>query len=64
MGHDGTAVNPGASASSGADGETAEGTDGQKEEVNTQFGDVKAAALSSSLGNVSQGNNTDAGNMR
>ncbi|PBJ76157.1 trans-sialidase [Trypanosoma cruzi cruzi] len=44
--------------------ETAEGTDGQKEEVNTQFGDVKAAALSSSLGNVSQGNNTDAGNMR
>ncbi|KAF5214388.1 hypothetical protein ECC02_013015 [Trypanosoma cruzi] len=61
MGHDGTAVNPGASASSGADGETAEGTDGQeKEEIHAQNGDVKAAALSSSLGNVSQGNNTDA----
>ncbi|KAF5214579.1 hypothetical protein ECC02_012803 [Trypanosoma cruzi] len=61
MGHDGTAVNPGASASSGADGETAEGTDGQeKEEIHAQNGDVKAAALSSSLGNLSQGNNTDA----
>ncbi|ESS55524.1 trans-sialidase [Trypanosoma cruzi Dm28c] len=64
MGHDGTAVTADVSVSSGADGETAEGTDGQEEEVNTQFGDVKAAALSSSLGNVSQGNNTDAGNMR
>ncbi|KAF5215423.1 hypothetical protein ECC02_011890 [Trypanosoma cruzi] len=61
MGHDGTAVNPGASASSGADGETAEGTNGQeKEEIHAQNGDVKAAALSGSLGNVSQGNNTDA----
>ncbi|KAF8301297.1 putative trans-sialidase, Group V [Trypanosoma cruzi] len=62
MGHDGTAVNPGASASSGADGETAEGTDGQEkeEEIHAQNGDVKAAGLSSSLGNVSQGNNTDA----
>ncbi|EAN90664.1 putative trans-sialidase, Group V [Trypanosoma cruzi] len=61
MGHDGTAVNPGASASSGADGETAEGTDGQeKEEIHAQNGDVKAAALSSSLGNLSQGNNSDA----
>ncbi|KAF8301289.1 putative trans-sialidase, Group V [Trypanosoma cruzi] len=61
MGHDGTAVNPGASASSGADGETAEGTNGQeKEEIHAKNGDVKAAALSSSLGNVSQGNNTDA----
>ncbi|KAF5223650.1 hypothetical protein ECC02_003383 [Trypanosoma cruzi] len=61
MGHDGTAVNPGASVSSGADGETAEGTDGQeKEEIHAQNGDVKAAALSSSLGNLSQGNNTDA----
>ncbi|RNC38574.1 putative trans-sialidase, partial [Trypanosoma cruzi] len=64
MGHDGTAVNPGASASSGADGETAEGTDGQeKEGIHAQNGDVKAAALSSSLGNVSQGNNTDAGSV-
>ncbi|RNC54132.1 trans-sialidase, partial [Trypanosoma cruzi] len=41
MGHDGTAVNPGASASSGADGETAEGTDGQEkeEEIHAQNGD-------------------------
>ncbi|KAF5214839.1 hypothetical protein ECC02_012517 [Trypanosoma cruzi] len=61
MGHDGTAVNPGASVSSGADGETAEGTNGQeKEEIHAQNGDVKAAALSGSLGNLSQGNNTDA----
>ncbi|KAF5216241.1 hypothetical protein ECC02_010999 [Trypanosoma cruzi] len=61
MGHDGTAVNPGASASSGADGETAEGTNGQeKEEIHAKNGEVKAAALSSSLGNLSQGNNTDA----
>ncbi|ESS55512.1 trans-sialidase [Trypanosoma cruzi Dm28c] len=64
-GHDGTAVNPGASASSGEDGETAEGTDGrEKEEIHAQNGDVKAAALSSSLGNVSHGNNSDTGTMR
>ncbi|EKF98656.1 trans-sialidase, putative, partial [Trypanosoma cruzi] len=59
MGHDGTAVNPAASASSGADGETAEGTDRQKEEIHAQNGEIKAAALSSSFGNVSQRNNTD-----
>ncbi|PBJ69235.1 trans-sialidase [Trypanosoma cruzi cruzi] len=41
-----------------------EGTDGQEEEVNTQVREVNATALSSSLGNVSQGNNSDAGNMR
>ncbi|PBJ77038.1 trans-sialidase [Trypanosoma cruzi cruzi] len=40
------------------------GTNGQKEEVNTQDREVNATALSSSLGNVPQGNNTDAGNMR
>ncbi|ESS55431.1 trans-sialidase [Trypanosoma cruzi Dm28c] len=63
-GHDGTAVNPAASASSGEDGETAEGTDGrEKEEIHAQNGDVKAAALSSSLGNVSQGNDSDAGSV-
>ncbi|RNC39499.1 putative trans-sialidase, partial [Trypanosoma cruzi] len=64
MGHDKTAVNPGASASSGADGETAEGTDGREKEIHAQNGDVNATALSSSLGNVSQGNNTDAGTVR
>ncbi|PBJ78530.1 trans-sialidase [Trypanosoma cruzi cruzi] len=65
MGHDGTAVNPEASASSGADEETAEGTNGQeKEEIHPLNREVNAAALSSSLGNVSQGNNSDAGSVR
>ncbi|EKG07701.1 trans-sialidase, putative, partial [Trypanosoma cruzi] len=64
MGHDGTAVTADVSVSSGADGETAEGTDGQKEEVNTQFGDVKAAASAAVSGMCREGNNTDAGNMR
>ncbi|PBJ77474.1 trans-sialidase [Trypanosoma cruzi cruzi] len=50
-------------ASSGANRETAEGRDGQKE-LHAQHGEVKAAALSSSLGNVSQGNNSDAGTVR
>ncbi|EAN93991.1 putative trans-sialidase, Group V [Trypanosoma cruzi] len=40
------------------------GTNGQEEEVNTQVREVNATALSSNLGNVSQGNNTDAGKMR
>ncbi|KAF8286600.1 putative trans-sialidase, Group V [Trypanosoma cruzi] len=44
--------------------ETREGTDGQEEEANTQVRDVNATALSSNLGNVSQGNNSDAGTMR
>ncbi|PBJ80563.1 trans-sialidase [Trypanosoma cruzi cruzi] len=55
------------SGDSTADGEptveTREGTDGQKEEIHAQNGDVKAAALSSSLGNVSRGNNSDAGSV-
>ncbi|KAF8284858.1 putative trans-sialidase, Group V [Trypanosoma cruzi] len=41
-----------------------EGTDGHEEEVNTQVREVNATALSSSLGNASQGNNSDAGTMR
>ncbi|EAN98906.1 putative trans-sialidase, Group V [Trypanosoma cruzi] len=40
------------------------GTNGQEEEVNTQIREVNATALSSSLGNVSQENNSDAGTMR
>ncbi|PWU92271.1 putative trans-sialidase, Group V [Trypanosoma cruzi] len=40
--------------------ETREGTNGQEEEANTQIREVNATALSSSLGNVSQGNNSDA----
>ncbi|ESS55213.1 trans-sialidase [Trypanosoma cruzi Dm28c] len=51
-------------ASSGANREPAEGTNGQEEELHAQHGEVKAAALSSSLGNVSQGNNSDAGTVR
>ncbi|EKG07691.1 trans-sialidase, putative, partial [Trypanosoma cruzi] len=51
-----------------ADGEPTmekrEGTDGQKEEVQPLNRDVNATALNSSnLGNVSQGNNTDAGTV-
>ncbi|EAO00047.1 putative trans-sialidase, Group VI [Trypanosoma cruzi] len=49
--------------SSIANGETAGGTNGQEEEVHPQVGDVNAAALNSSLGNVSQGNNSDAGTL-
>ncbi|EAN88532.1 putative trans-sialidase, Group V [Trypanosoma cruzi] len=52
------------SVSSGGYGETAGGTDAQKEEVHPQDGDVNATALSSSLGNLSQVNNSDAGTMR
>ncbi|RNF07750.1 trans-sialidase [Trypanosoma cruzi] len=51
-----------------ADGEPTmekrEGTDGQKEEVQPQVRDENATALNSSLVNVSQGNNTDAGTVR
>ncbi|KAF5214687.1 hypothetical protein ECC02_012692 [Trypanosoma cruzi] len=39
------------------------GTNGQEEEVNTQLGEVNGTTLSSSLGNVSQENNSDAGTM-
>ncbi|PBJ77231.1 trans-sialidase [Trypanosoma cruzi cruzi] len=62
-GREGPAVNPEAGASSGGNGETAEGTDGQEEEVHPQDGEVNATALSSSLGNVSQGNNSDGGTV-
>ncbi|ESS60432.1 trans-sialidase [Trypanosoma cruzi Dm28c] len=65
MAHDGTAMAPEVGAHSGEDGETVGGTHGQKrEDIHAQHGEVKAAALSSSLGNVSQGNNSDAGTVR
>ncbi|RNF00698.1 trans-sialidase, partial [Trypanosoma cruzi] len=65
MAHDGTTVTPEVSVSSGEDGETTGGTDGQKGEVtHAQAGEVNAAALSSSLGNLSQGTNSDAGTVR
>ncbi|ESS62363.1 trans-sialidase [Trypanosoma cruzi Dm28c] len=61
VGHDGAALTADVSVSSGADRETAGGTDGQEEEeIHPQDGDVNATALSSSLGKLSQGNNTDA----
>ncbi|EKG00464.1 trans-sialidase, putative, partial [Trypanosoma cruzi] len=63
VGHDGAALTTDVSVSSGADRETAEGTDGQEEEVHPQDRDVNTTALSSSLGNVPQGNNTDAGTV-
>ncbi|PWV21029.1 putative trans-sialidase, Group VI [Trypanosoma cruzi] len=62
-GHDGPALTADVSVSSGADGETAGGTDAQ-EQIHPQNGEVNATALSSSLGNSSQGNNSDAGTVR
>ncbi|KAF8277895.1 putative trans-sialidase, Group V [Trypanosoma cruzi] len=50
-------------ARSGENGETVGGTDGQGE-LHAQDGEVNATALSSSLGNLSQGNNSDAGTVR
>ncbi|KAF8282274.1 putative trans-sialidase, Group VI [Trypanosoma cruzi] len=64
VGQDGPPVNPEVGASSGENGEPTEGTNGQEEEINTQVGELNAAALNSSLGNVSHGNNSDAGTMR
>ncbi|KAF8307073.1 putative trans-sialidase, Group VI [Trypanosoma cruzi] len=65
MAHDGTTLAPEVGAHSGANEETVGGTHGQKrEDIHAQHGEVKAAALSSSLGNVSQGNNSDAGTVR
>ncbi|EAN84576.1 putative trans-sialidase, Group V [Trypanosoma cruzi] len=61
---DGPTVNPEVNVGSAEDGKTARGTDGREEEIHPQNGEVNAAALSSSLGNVSQGNNSDAGTMR
>ncbi|EAN96241.1 putative trans-sialidase [Trypanosoma cruzi] len=52
------------SGEDGEDGETAEGTDVQGEGIHSQGREVNAAALSSSLGNVSQGNNSDACTVR
>ncbi|PBJ71584.1 trans-sialidase [Trypanosoma cruzi cruzi] len=63
---DGTQTVDGGSTANGEPTmETKEGgTDGQEEEVNTQVSEVKATALNSGLGNVSQGNNSDPGTMR
>ncbi|ESS55747.1 trans-sialidase [Trypanosoma cruzi Dm28c] len=63
VGHDGSAVDQVMNASSREDEEVAGGTDRQ-EDIHARDGEVKAAALSSRLGNVSQGNNSDAGTVR
>ncbi|KAF8290410.1 putative trans-sialidase, Group V, partial [Trypanosoma cruzi] len=53
------------SASSEEDEDTADGTDAQGEKgIHLQDGEVNATALSSSPGNVSQGNNSDDDTMR
>ncbi|ESS54913.1 trans-sialidase [Trypanosoma cruzi Dm28c] len=64
MAPDGAAVKPEVSVSSGEDGETVGGTDAQEEEEKPLNREVSAMALNSSLGNVSQGNNSDAGTVR
>ncbi|KAF8307094.1 putative trans-sialidase, Group VI [Trypanosoma cruzi] len=63
VGHDGAPVDQEMNASSREDEEAAGGTDGQEEGIHAQQGEVNATALSS-FGNVSQGNNTDAGTVR
>ncbi|EKG00429.1 trans-sialidase, putative, partial [Trypanosoma cruzi] len=63
VGHDGAPVDQEMNASFREDEEAAGGTDRQ-EGIHAQHGEVKAAALSSSLGNVSQGNNSDADTVR
>ncbi|EKF27300.1 trans-sialidase, putative, partial [Trypanosoma cruzi marinkellei] len=60
----GPAVNQESSTSSGENGEMAGETDGQEEGANPQVRDANAAALNSNFGNVSQGNNSDAGTVR
>ncbi|ESS62952.1 trans-sialidase [Trypanosoma cruzi Dm28c] len=53
------------SASSEEDEDTADGTDAQGEEgIHLQDGEVNDTALNSSLGKLSQGNNSDAGGVR
>ncbi|RNC43307.1 trans-sialidase [Trypanosoma cruzi] len=59
----GSTVKHESSARSGEDEGTVGGTDGQ-EGIHSQDGEVNATALNSSLGNLSQGNNSDAGIMR
>ncbi|PBJ76077.1 mucin-associated surface protein [Trypanosoma cruzi cruzi] len=65
VGQDGTAVTPEVSVSSGEDGETVEGKNTQGEKgIHPQNRDINATALNSSLGHLSQGNNSDGGTMR
>ncbi|ESS63432.1 trans-sialidase [Trypanosoma cruzi Dm28c] len=57
-------VNHESNVSSGEDEETVGGTDAQEEAIHSQVREVNATALNSSPGNVSQGNNSDAGTVR
>ncbi|RNE98644.1 trans-sialidase [Trypanosoma cruzi] len=59
----GQTANGGSTADSEPTTETREGGTNGQEEVNSHNGEVNATALSSSLGNVSQGNNSDAGTV-
>ncbi|PBJ77908.1 trans-sialidase [Trypanosoma cruzi cruzi] len=61
-GQDEPTANPEEDASSGENGEPTEGTDGQGE-LHPRDRGVNATALSSSLGTVSQGNNSDGGTV-
>ncbi|EAN98554.1 mucin-associated surface protein (MASP), putative [Trypanosoma cruzi] len=63
VGKDGTTVNTEVSTSSAEDWETV-GEKNVHEEIHPQNRDVNGTALNSSLGNLSRGNNSDAGTMR
>ncbi|RNC42114.1 mucin-associated surface protein (MASP) [Trypanosoma cruzi] len=63
VGQDGTTVNTEVSESSAEDWETVGEKNGQ-EGINSQVREVNGTALNSSLGNLSQGNNSDDGNVR
>ncbi|EKF28220.1 trans-sialidase, putative, partial [Trypanosoma cruzi marinkellei] len=60
----GPTVNHESSTNSGEHGETVGRKNGQEEEVQPQVRDANATALNSNFGNVSRGNNGDAGTMR
>ncbi|EKF29545.1 trans-sialidase, putative [Trypanosoma cruzi marinkellei] len=65
VGQEGTAETHKGSASSGGNEEATGTTNGQEEQpIDSQDKDVNATALSSSLGNLSHGNNTDASTVR
>ncbi|EKF30721.1 trans-sialidase, putative, partial [Trypanosoma cruzi marinkellei] len=59
----GSPQTPEVSGTSGGYGEETGGTDAQGEGIHAEDGEVNATALNSSLGNLSRGNNTDAGTV-
>ncbi|EKG00912.1 trans-sialidase, putative, partial [Trypanosoma cruzi] len=60
---DGSLQTPEVSVSSGENGETVGGTNGQEKKIHAHNGEVNATALKNSLGNVSQGNSSDGGTV-